>query len=131
MKKVVLAVLILAAAGAGLFVVLNGSFSTPAPTFRTAEVQRADVVSAINSTGTVEPEEVVDVGAQVAGMIVSFGKDRSGKTIDYGSELDQDMVLATIDDTLYAADAAQAKAQLDAPNAGVEPADAHLGPPNP
>ena len=38
----------------------------------------------INATGTVEPEEVVDVGAQVAGRIVEFGKDtQTGKTIDY------------------------------------------------
>lgn len=126
MKKIVIAILLFAAAGAGLFVVFRGSFTSSAPTYRTAEIRRGDVVSVINATGTAEPEEVVDVGAQVAGMILSFGKDSSGKTIDYGSQVDENMVLATIDDTLYAADDAQAKAQLDSAKAGVERAKADL-----
>ena len=39
-----------------------------APTFRTVPVKRGDLVATISATGTVEPEEVVDVGAQVAGF---------------------------------------------------------------
>ncbi|MFZ2448155.1 MAG: efflux RND transporter periplasmic adaptor subunit [Syntrophobacteraceae bacterium] len=95
--------------------------------FRTASVERGDLQAAIGATGTVEPEEVVDVGAQVAGKIVSFGKDRSGKSIDYGSEVEQGMVLAQIDDALYAADAAQARAQVEQAKAGVKRAEADLG----
>ena len=37
------------------------------------------LVSTINATGTIEPMEVIDVGAQVAGLIRSFGKDKTGK----------------------------------------------------
>ena len=47
--------------------------------YRTAVVRRGDLVTTINATGTLEPEEVVDVGAQVAGLIVSFGKDANGE----------------------------------------------------
>lgn len=48
-------------------------------------MKRGDLTVSIIATGTVEPEEVVDVGAQVAGQIVSFGEDADGKTVDYGS----------------------------------------------
>jgi HlyD family secretion protein len=65
----------------------------PRAVFRTAPVTHRSLVAAINATGTVEPEEVVDVGAQVAGLIRVF-------------------VLARIDNTLYAADVETAKAQL-------------------
>jgi len=95
--------------------------------YRTAEVKRGNIVISIAATGTVEPEEVIDVGAQVAGQILSFGKDRSGKTIDYGSAVEEGMVLARIDDSLYAADAAQATAQLHLAKAGVVRAEADLG----
>ena len=70
----------------------------PAPAFRTAGVKRDDLVVTIAATGTVEPEEVVDVGAQVAGQILSFGTDKSGKPVDYGSVIEAGMVLARIDD---------------------------------
>ena len=76
------------------------------PTFRVATVKRGDLLATIGATGTVEPEEVVDVGAQVAGQILPFGKDISGKTVDYGSVVDEGTVLAQIDDSLYAADVA-------------------------
>ena len=80
--------------------------------FRTAQVTRGDLRATISATGTVEPEEVVDVGAQVAGQIISFGKDKNGKTIDYGSQVEEETVLAQIDDSLYRADVATAQAQL-------------------
>ena len=35
--------------------------------YRTVMIRRGDLRSTINATGTIEPEEVVDVGAQVAG----------------------------------------------------------------
>jgi HlyD family secretion protein len=59
------------------------------PVFRTATVTRGDLVATLSATGTVEPEEVVDVGAQVAGRITDFGIDPGDpdkkKRIDYGS----------------------------------------------
>jgi HlyD family secretion protein len=70
-------------------------------------------VATINATGTIEPEEVVDVGAQVEGLIVSFGKDANGKSIDYRSPVDANMVLARIDETTYKADVNTAVAELE------------------
>jgi len=94
--------------------------------FRTASVGRGDVVATISATGTIEPEEVVDVGAQVAGQISSFGVDRSGKPIDYGSTVEEGTVLAKIDDSVYAADLALAQAQVEQDRAGELSAVANL-----
>ena len=95
--------------------------------YRTDPIKRGDLLAAISATGTVEPEEVIDVGAQVAGQINSFGKDKNGKTIDYGSVVEEGTILAQIDDSLYAADVALANAQLQQARAGVQRAEADLG----
>ena len=97
-----------------------------APTFRTVPVKRGDLVATISATGTVEPEEVVDVGAQVAGLISTFGKDKHGKVIDYGSVVDAGTVLAKIEDSLYAAAVDTAKAQFQQAEANKISADANV-----
>ena len=95
-------------------------------TYRTAELKRGDLLVTISATGTVEPEEVIDVGAQVAGQIISFGQDAKGNTVDYGSVVEAGTVLARIDDSLYASDVAQAEAQLLSNKAGLQRSKAEL-----
>ncbi len=101
---------------------------SPAPpvTFRTAEVRRGDLLSSIGATGTLEPEEVVDVGAQVMGSILEFGKDPrdQARAIDYGSAVEKGTVLARIDPTLYEAALAQAEATLERSRADLAQAEA-------
>jgi HlyD family secretion protein len=106
----VLAVAGLAVIGGSAWWLRSGS--EKAGSFRTVAVKRGDLEASISATGTVEPQEVVDVGAQVAGMIKSFGTDRNGKTVDYGSVVEAGTVLAKIDDSLYAAAVETARAQL-------------------
>jgi hypothetical protein len=60
-------------------------------------------MATISTTGTLEPEAGVDVGTQVAGVIIAFGKDKHGKDINWGLVVDAGMVLAKIDNSLYAA----------------------------
>jgi HlyD family secretion protein len=96
------------------------------PSYRTAQVTRGDLKVSISATGTLQPEEVVDVGAQVAGQIVSFGQDLKGKTVDYGSVVEKGTVLARIDDSLYLAEAAQAEAQVRAAKSSIQRAEADL-----
>ncbi|MGD0783230.1 MAG: efflux RND transporter periplasmic adaptor subunit [Candidatus Aminicenantales bacterium] len=117
---VIAAVLIIAA----IILIARKSGSSPV-SLRTASVKRGDVVATISATGTVEPEEVVDVGAQVAGIVEAFGKDINGKTVDYGSEVDVGTILARIDDSLYAATLAQSRAQLQLDQAAVPQAQAN------
>lgn len=96
------------------------------PIFRTMAVKRGDLEATISATGTVEPEEVVDVGAQVSGIVSRFGKDKYGKMIDYGSPVEAGTVLARIDDSLYSAAAEAARAQLQQAMANKISADANV-----
>lgn len=124
-KRTFVAGILLVGAGAmALFFTSAKNQSTPS--FRLASVTRGDLQTVISATGTVEPEELVDVGAQVAGKILSFGKDAAGKVVDYGSPVEVGTVLAKIDDALIAADVAQAEAQLGQENAALERARADL-----
>jgi len=100
--------------------------STSAVAFRTTQVRRDDMVISIAATGTVEPEEVIDVGAQVAGQILSFGTDANGKTVDYGSPVEANTILARIDDALYTSEVEQAKAQVLSAEGGLKRAEADL-----
>ncbi len=122
---VLLAISLVLIGSAWIFFHLRASKQTA--TFRTATVKRGQLLAGISATGTVEPEEVVDVGAQVAGQINSFGKDKNGKTVDYGSTVTAGTILAEIDPSLYQADVAQSTAQLAQAQAGVERAQADLG----
>jgi HlyD family secretion protein len=69
---------------------------------------------AIEAKGTLEPEEVIDVGAQVAGMVQKLGTDPedSKKTIDYGTRVEEGTILAQLDSSAFQARVEQAKAQL-------------------
>jgi HlyD family secretion protein len=107
----------------------------------TEAVKRGDLDLVIRATGTIEPEEVVDVSAAVAGTVKSFGPDPraatdpqfKGKSIDYNSPVEAGTVLAQLDDALYQARCDEAKAgrqrvlaELDEANAKLELADADL-----
>jgi HlyD family secretion protein len=113
---------------AGAFVAHQWWSGHPTTSFKTIPVNRGDLLVSISATGTVEPEEVVDVGAQVAGKIESFGDDpkKPGNPIDYGSEVVEGTVLAHIDDALYVADVASSTADLDQTRANVLRAGADL-----
>src|SRR4051812_39889823 len=96
--------------------------------FRTAAVRRGDVRASVSATGTIEPEEVVDVGVQVAGEVVTFGPDPrgEGRTISYGSPVEKGAILARLDDALYKARLDQARANLEKAEADVEQAEVKL-----
>jgi HlyD family secretion protein len=126
MIKRILLIAVVLALGAGVAGWYLKREDPQTTTYRTAEVTRGDLLVSIRATGTIEPEEVVDVGAQVAGQILSFGKDVNGKTVDYGSPVETGTVLAKIDDSLYSADEAQARAQVQAAAAGLQRAEADL-----
>ncbi len=86
----------------------------PAKTERTAKSNHRDSAGPLIVTGTVKPEEVVEVGAQVNGMIVAVGADPAnpGKLLDQGSIVHKGEVLAQIDPTIYKAQVDYAEASL-------------------
>lgn len=115
LRKLVLLVVFLGLLGGGSLMAwswLQGN--QQGPVYRTERVTRGALVAKIAATGTIEPEEVIDVGAQVAGQIKSFGRDpnHEGRFIDYGSEVNEKTVLAQLDDSLYRAEYAQALATV-------------------
>jgi HlyD family secretion protein len=137
MKKIILLVILIAAvAGAGYWYwKSNGKART---TFSFAEVKRERLKATVGSTGTLQPREIVDVGAQVAGRIVSIGQDpyTRSKIVDWGSEvrgpeLDQygkvvrpGTLLAQIDPELYEAQVLSAQASVASAEASVRAAEA-------
>ncbi len=123
-RILIIAVVVLGLAGAGAAWYMQRDSASAA--FQTAPVKRGELRAVIGATGTVEPEEVIDVGAQVAGRIDTFGTDPAGKVIDYGSEVEQGTVLANIDQSLYAADVASATAAMETAKANVQKAKADL-----
>jgi HlyD family secretion protein len=88
--------------------------------FRLEKIERGDLNITVDATGTIEPEEVVDVGAQVTGRIAELAKDLRGetdptfadKTVDYRSPVKKGKLLAQIDKSVYEAQYDQARAAL-------------------
>lgn len=94
--------------------------------YRTSAVVKEDFVSKVQATGTLEPQELVDVGAQVTGEIKEFGTDVNGNRVDYGSEVKAGQLLARIDDTIVELDIKRAEASVAQAKAQILSADAAL-----
>jgi HlyD family secretion protein len=98
------------------------------PVYRTERVTRGTVVAIVGATGTVQPADVIGVGAQVTGRVVKFGADPKDpkKTVDYGTQVEEGTVLAQLDPARYEARVAKAKADLDRTRAELLLAEARL-----
>jgi HlyD family secretion protein len=99
----------------------------PKPRYRTEAVKRCSF-GFVQATGTLEPEEVIDIGAQVSGPIVAFGADPADpkKRLDYGTRVEQGTVLARIDPAPYQGRVDQARAKAMRAEAELKLVDAHL-----
>ena len=126
MKRIVIGLVTLAV----IITALSGwwythAASAQATAFRADPVVRGDLKATISASGTLEPEDVVDVGAQVVGQIIAFGEDPvTHKPVDYGSQVEPGTVLARIDDAVYKAKVDQSRALLVSAQAKVQEAKA-------
>jgi HlyD family secretion protein len=129
MKIVFAALMVVGLAASGAFFYTKHVAADSAVSFRTVAIKRDTLLSTISATGTVEPEEVIDVGAQVVGIIKSLGIDPGDpaqkKTVDYGSIVHKGTVLALIDDAVYKAQVDQAQATLERSKADLLELQAH------
>jgi HlyD family secretion protein len=127
MKKLLLAMALLWGGGACGFWFLTDP-SHQRTNYRSVRIQRGDLRTTINATGTIEPEEVVDVGAQVAGKIESFGADPQspGKPVGYGSKVERGTELARLDSALFKARVDQARGSVAKAEADIQQAEAKL-----
>jgi HlyD family secretion protein len=88
--------------------------------YRTARVDRGDIVQTVRATGVVQPLQVVQVGTQVNGPILKL-------YADYNSRVKAGDVVAQIDPAVYEARLAQDEATLRQSLAAVDQAVARLG----
>lgn len=79
--------------------------SDPAAGYQLTSVQRGDVEDVVTATGTLQPREYVDVGAQVSGQLKKIH-------VEVGSEVKAGDLLAEIDPTVYLSRVDAARAQL-------------------
>lgn len=75
------------------------------PRYRTAKVERSDVTSVVNATGTVKPVKSVQIGSFVSGPIKDL-------FVEFNQEVKANDLLARIDPRLFVAIVAQGKAEL-------------------
>ncbi len=88
MKRLLVILLLGAAAAGGAYVLFATCASARATElkFRTAKVERGEVVEGVAASGTIQPILLVQVGTQVSGVVEKLFKDfnspvRAGETI--------------------------------------------------
>src|SRR5260370_37818764 len=128
MKKIIVMLVLLGVCSSAAGVWYWRENSNHGPSYRTTSVERGTLKATIQATGTIEPEEVIDIGAQIVGQIKTFGKDPRDpkKLVDFGSPVQEGTVLAQIDDSLYATQVEQAKANLQLAKANLTQLHAKL-----
>ncbi len=125
MKKLIIIVILLLLVGGFGYRWYNAG--SDRPQFRTLAVTRGDLFIGVTATGRLKPIEIIDVGAQIVGMIKSFGPDagRPGKTIDFNSRVREGNVLAQLDDRPLRVELEKAAAGLRMAEADVLQSRAH------
>ena len=94
MKRFLLSVLVLAAAGAGVWYYANQQRVIAAPEVMHAPASRGSVVETVQATGTLEPIRRVNVGSQVSGVV-------TGIYADFNSVVTRGQLRAEIDPSPY------------------------------
>lgn len=87
--------------------------------YRTAKIERGDVIQTVRATGTIQPIRLVQVGTQVNGPIRKL-------YVDYNTQVKKGDLVAQIDPTTYEARLAQDQANLTESHANVEQTQAKL-----
>lgn len=130
MKKYVKWVIVLALlGGVGCWFFSGDEASEAKVAYKTMAVTTASKgqpLRTIRATGTIEPEDLIDIGAQITGQITEFGVDTEGKEVDYCSEVRKGQLLARIDDVTYKAEVTIATANLKSANARLDSANANV-----
>ena len=119
MKRWLIVLIVVAMAGAG-----GGAWwwrreSNGAQPYRTAPVDRGDIVQTVRATGVVQPIRLVQVATQVSGPVNKL-------YADFNSRVKEGDIVAQIDPAVYEARLAQDEANVLQSEASVEQAQAKL-----
>ncbi|MDR2014729.1 MAG: efflux RND transporter periplasmic adaptor subunit [Azoarcus sp.] len=91
----------------------------PAANYQLTAVQRGDIEDVVTATGTLQPREYVDVGAQVSGQLQKIH-------VKVGSQVQEGNLLAEIDSTVYLSRVDASRAQLRNQRAQLKEREAQL-----
>ena len=86
MKKLVIFLILIAAAGGAAFWYFKYGKTEEKPQVIQATVSRGDIIEVVSATGTLEPWRRVDVGSQVSGVVQEL-------FVDYNSIVTEGQVL--------------------------------------
>ena len=84
--------------------------NTPPPSFKTEAVTKGNLTILVTATGTVEPRNTVEVGAEISGLIAKV-------YVDYNDPVQKGQLLAELDKAYLKAAVQQAQANLEAAKA--------------
>jgi HlyD family secretion protein len=82
------------------------SASIDAPAYRTAAVERGDIVAMVQAAGTLNAVVMVDVGSQISGQIKEL-------YADFNSPVTQGQVIARVEPEIYEAKLLQSQAEVE------------------
>ncbi len=99
------------------FIGLAPRSGTPDVNFRTAAVTRGDLTVTVTATGTIQPLNQVDIGAEISGLIEVVN-------VDFNDRVALGEILAVLDKDQLSARVRQTEAQLISARAKVEEAKA-------
>ena len=100
MKKIIIAALaIISTLAVGIYFYSN---KTPETTYKTAKIEKGDIVSAVAATGNLAAVVTVQVGTQVSGTIQKL-------FVDFNSPVKKGQVIAQIDPALFQAQVDQSR----------------------
>ena len=123
MKKVFLigflVLLVAGAAGGAIWFFYFRAKAEAQPAFRTAAIERGDIVQLVRSTGSVQPIQLVQVGTQVNGPVTKL-------YVDFNDRVQAGDLVAQIDPRVYEANLARDEANLQQSLANVEQTQARL-----
>src|SRR5262245_64571111 len=94
------AVVVLGGAAYWWFGVHNAAQSAAKVQFRTAKVERGEIVEGVAASGAIQPVVLVQVGTQISGVIESLAAD-------FNSKVKAGQVIARLDSRRLAAQVAQ------------------------
>ncbi|MBE0495690.1 MAG: efflux RND transporter periplasmic adaptor subunit [Campylobacterales bacterium] len=115
MKRLLVVIVVLGILGGGGYFgyVQYQKSQNPAPVQVHVKAFIDDIEDVVTATGTVEPHDTVDVGAQVSGQVMEI-------LVEIGDKVEEGELLATIDATVYEAKVDGTRAQLKYQKAQME-----------
>ncbi len=113
MKKILIGIAVAAAVAFAGYIYFKKENAVPP--YRTAKVERGEILDAITATGNINAVTTVSVGSQISGTIQRI-------FVDYNSGVRKGQVIALIDPSLLQASVAQARANLDNAKAALDKA---------